>query len=146
MAGTGDESLDPYLDRVNFYWHLLMTYLDHKDAFGTRFCYPGPDQLTAYEKDLIRRISEDQSGQVPDQYTPWMSFYRGKYFQEAMAYKPVLTFLDLGDLPAFTVPRPGFAQRFQSLLFNVGVLFFYNLLFFTLAFFSFAAYDPRRSG
>lgn len=146
IADTEDESLDLYLRQVNLYWHQLMSYLDSKGAFGTRFCYPGPDQLTAYETTLIRKITEDQSGQVPDKFTSWMSFYRGKYFAEAMAYKPALTFLDLSDLPELTVPKPGFAQRLPSLLMNVGVLFFYNLLFFILAFFSFATYDPRRSG
>jgi ABC-type transport system involved in multi-copper enzyme maturation permease subunit len=146
VADTADESLDLYLRGVNLYWHQLMSYLDAKDAFGTRFCYPGPEEPTAYEKDLIRKITEDRSGQVADKYTPWMSFYRGKYFAEAMAYKPTLTFLDLTDLPAFAMPKPGFFQRLPSLLPNIGILFFYNLLFFALAFFSFAACDPRRSG
>ncbi len=145
LADTADESLDLYLRRVYVYWQQLMSYLDAKDAFGTRFCYPGPDRLTAYEMNLIRKITEDSSGQVPDQYTPWMSFYRGKYFAEAMAYKPSLTFLDLSDLPEFTVPRPGLFLRIRSLLSNVGLLLFSNLLFFTLASFSFAAWDPRRS-
>ncbi len=108
--------------------------------------YPAPDELTAYEKDLIKKITEDSSGLPPDQSTPWMIFYRGKYFQEAMAYKPKLTFLDLTDLPAFAVPKPKFIQRLSSSLPNIGILIFYNLLFFTLAFFSFAACDPRRNG
>ena len=146
LADTGEGPLDRYLRQVYTYWHQLMSYLDVKDAFGTRFMYPGSDELTAYEKDLIKKITEDHSGQVADQYTPWMSRYRGKYFAEAMAYKPALTFLDLTDLPAFTVPKPGFAQRLPSALLNIGILVFYNLLFFTLASFSFAACDPRRNG
>ena len=146
MADTGDESLDLYLRQVYLHWHQLMSYLDAKDAFGTRFMYPGPDELTAYEKDLIKKITEDRSGQVPDKYTPWMSFYRGQHFAEAMAYKPDLAFLDLTDLPAFTVPKPGFFQRLPSALLNIGILVFYNLVFFALAYFSFAACDPRRKG
>jgi ABC-type transport system involved in multi-copper enzyme maturation permease subunit len=146
LADTGDEALDRYLKGVNLYWHQLMGYLDNKDAFGTRFMYPGPNELTAYEKDLAKRITEDRSGQVPDKYTPWMSFYRGKYFAEAMAYKPALTFLGLSDLPEFNTPKPAFVERLPASLPNIGILFFYNLLFFTLAFFSFAACDPRRNG
>jgi ABC-type transport system involved in multi-copper enzyme maturation permease subunit len=146
MADTGDELLDRYLRQVYAYWHRLMSYLDAKDAFGTHFMYPGPNELTAHEKDLIKKITDDRSGQTPDQYTPWMSFYRGKYFAEAMAYKPALMFLDLTDLPAFTVPKPGFAQRLPSALLNIGILAFYNLARFVMAYFSFAACDPRRHG
>jgi ABC-type transport system involved in multi-copper enzyme maturation permease subunit len=146
LADTGDESLDRYLRRVNMYWHQLLAYLDAKNAFGARFCYPGPDDLTSYEKDLIKKITDDRSGQVADKYTPWMSRYTGKYFQEAIAYKPALTFLELADLPTFSVPEPGFAQKIRPALTNIGILFFYNLLFFALAYFSFAACDPRRTG
>jgi ABC-type transport system involved in multi-copper enzyme maturation permease subunit len=145
MADTGDESLELYLRQINMYWHQLMSYLDAKDAFGTKFCYPGPDTLTPYENELIRKITEDSSGQEANPNTPWMSRYNGKYYDEAMTYKPALTFLDLADLPAFTAPKSEFTQRLQSSLLNMGILFFYNLLFFTLAYYSFAAYDPRRS-
>jgi ABC-type transport system involved in multi-copper enzyme maturation permease subunit len=144
MADTGDESLRRCLRQVSLYWHQLMDYLDRKGALGTRFCYPGPDELTAYEKDLIKKITEDRAGWTQMKGTPWAFFYRGKYYAEAMAYKPPLTFLELGDLPVLKASELEFATKLRSSLFNIAILGFYNILFFVLAYFSFASYDPRR--
>ena len=143
-ADSGDESLKRYLRQVRLYWHQLMDYLDAKGAYGTRFGYPGPDEQTPYEKALIKKITEDCSGWMQTKPPSTFHFYRGKYYAEAMAYKPALTFLDLRDLPALKTPEPEFAARVRPSLFNVGILVFYNILFFVLAYFSFASYDPRR--
>jgi len=144
-ADTGDESLKRYLRQVSRYWHQLMDYLDVKGAYGTRFCYPGPDEQTPYEKELIKKITEDRAGWMQTKSPSQSHFYRGKYYAEAMAYKPALTFLDLGDLPAFKAPEPELAATLRPVLFNSVILAFYNILFFVLAYFSFANYDPRRT-
>jgi len=144
VADTGDEALKRCLRQIGLYWHQYMSYLDRKNAFGTRFCYPGPEELTPYEQELIKKITEDLSGRTVDTYQSWVIRYRGKYYDEAMKYRPKLTFLNLDDLPAFKSPELGLIDRLKPLLFNIGVLFFYNILFFVLAYFSFAGCDPRR--
>jgi ABC-type transport system involved in multi-copper enzyme maturation permease subunit len=144
-ADTGDESLKRYLRQINLYWHQYMSYLDQKNAFGTRFFYPGPDELTAYEKNLIKRITEDRSGLMNNMGVAWLVRYHGKFYDEAIRYKPQLTFLNLDDLPAFRAPEAEFAYRLKPSLFSIGILFFYNVLFFALTYFSFAKYDPRRT-
>jgi ABC-type transport system involved in multi-copper enzyme maturation permease subunit len=144
VMDTGNESLERYLQQVNLYWHQYMSYLDQKNAFGKRFAYPGPDELATYEKELIKKISEDVSGLIPNEYETWISHYSGKYLDEALKYRPKLTFLDLNDLPAFKAPEPAFIDRLKGSLFNIGILLFYNVLFIAVAYFSFANYDPRR--
>jgi ABC-type transport system involved in multi-copper enzyme maturation permease subunit len=145
VADTGNESLERYLQQVNLYWHQYMGYLDQKNAFGPRFIYPGPDELTPYEKGLIKKITEDVPGQISVKDASWLSYYSGKYRDEALRYRPELTFLNLDDLPEFKAPEPELADRLKSSLFNIEIVFFYNVLFFVLAYFSFANYDPRRS-
>ena len=144
LADTGDESLKRYLEQIVLYWHQYVSYLDQKNAYGTRFAYPGPDELTAYEKDLIKKISEDVSGQIERAGERWLSMYSGKYLDEALKYRPKLAFIDLNDLPAFKTPELGIIDRLKSSWFNLGILLFYNILFIALAYFSFANYDPRR--
>jgi ABC-type transport system involved in multi-copper enzyme maturation permease subunit len=143
-ADTGDESLKLFLRQVDFYWHQYMHYLDQKNAFGTRFCYPGPDELTPYEKELIKKITEDRPGQIADKYTTWITHYTGRYLEEALKYKPALTFLNLDDLPALKAPDSGLLDKLKPSLFHIGILVFYNMLCFVLAYFSLSNYDPRR--
>jgi ABC-type transport system involved in multi-copper enzyme maturation permease subunit len=143
-ADTGDESMKRYLHQISVYWHQLMDYLEAKGAYGTRFCYPGPDEQTTYEKDLVRKITEDRAGWV-HKIDNVVTFYQGRYYNEAMSYKLALTFLDLRDLPVLKTSEPEFATRLRQSLFNIGILTFYNILLFVLAYFSFANCDPRRA-
>lgn len=148
VADTGEDSASRYLRHVALYWHEYMRYLDEKDAFGLRFCYPGPDDQTPYEKDMIKKITDDFAALVRDKAVKWTgyyAFYRGRYFQEAVNYRPKLTFLNLEDLPAFESPELGMTERLRRSLPDIGILVFYNLLLFILAYFSFSVYDPRRS-
>jgi hypothetical protein len=123
---------------------LAADYLEAKGAYGTRFCYPGPDEQTTYEKDLVRKITEDRAGWV-HKIDNVVTFYQGRYYNEAMSYKLALTFLDLRDLPVLKTSEPEFATRLRQSLFNIGILTFYNILLFVLAYFSFANCDPRRA-
>lgn len=147
MADTAEDSVSRYLNRVVVYWNLLMRYLDGKDAFGLRFAYPGPDEQTPYEKDMIKKISDDILRLDRDKavtWTGWHTSYRGKFYEEAVKYRPKLSFLSLDDLPAFDASGLGMAERLRDAWLNIVILVFYNLLFFLLAYFSFARYDPRR--
>lgn len=143
VADTGEDSLSRYLRHVALYWHEYMRYLDEKDAFRWRFKYPGPEEQTPYEKALIEKITDD-STELLKSSKRWWARYQGKYLEEAMNYRPKLTFLNLEDLPAFKSPELGVTERLQGSLLNIVILVFYNLLFFVLAYFSFSIYDPRR--
>jgi len=143
MADTGEDSLSRYLRHVALYWHEYMRYLDEKDAFGWRFTYPGPEEQTPYEKALIKKITDD-STELLKSSKRWWARYRGKYYDEAMNYRPKLTFLNLEDLPVIKSPDLGMTERLQGSLLNIVILVFYNLLFFILAYFSFSMCDPRR--
>lgn len=142
MADTGEDSLSRYLRHVALYWHQYMRYLDEKGAFGLRFMYPGPEEQTPYEKALVIKITDDSTELLKGKGRS--ALYQGKYFEEALNYRPKLTFLNLEDLPAFNSPELAMTERLQGNLLNIIILVFYNLLFFILAHFSFSGYDPRR--
>ncbi len=148
MADTAEDSVSRYLHGIAAYWNQFMRYLDGKDAFGLRFAYPGPDEQTPYERDMVKKISDDFSRLDRDKAVTWTghyAFYQGKFLQEAVKYRPTLSFLNLDDLPAFAAPELGLAERLRGTLLNVFILVFENLLFFILAYFSFSRYDPRRT-
>jgi ABC-type transport system involved in multi-copper enzyme maturation permease subunit len=142
MADTGEDSLGRYLRHVALYWHEYMRYLDEKGAFGLRFTYPGPEEQTPYEKALIKKITDDSTELLKGKARSAM--YQGKYYDEALNYRPKLTFLNLEDLPAFKSPELGMTEGLQGNLLNIVIMVFYNLLFFVLTYFSFSIYDPRR--
>ncbi len=147
MADTDEDSVGRYLRGVAGYWDQFMRYLDGKHAFGLRFAYPGPDAQTAYETAMVQKISDDFARLDKEKAVTWSgyySFYRGTFFEEAVKYRPQLTFLNLDDLPAFAAPKIGLAERWRDAWLNIVILVFYNLLFFLLAYFSFSCYDPRR--
>jgi len=140
-ADTGEDSLNRFLHNTARYWDQYVGYLSEKDAFGLKYFFPGPEKLTPYEEDLVRKISDDRAGLIT---VGSHVDYRGKYLEEAMNYKPRIPFLNLDDMPRFIDSGQTLVQKIRDSFFNIVVLVLYNLGFFVLAHFSFNAYDPRQ--
>jgi ABC-type transport system involved in multi-copper enzyme maturation permease subunit len=140
-ADTGMDSLDRFFKQIVIYWHQYMNYMDGKDAFGLRYFYPGPKELTSYEQELLKKINEDPSRQIVKGRT---LRYTGKYLNEAVNYKPNITYIDLNDMPLFRFQPLGLANKTIDSFTNIIILLFSNLLFFILAHFSLNSYDPRK--
>jgi hypothetical protein len=109
-----------------------------------KYFFPGPEDLTPYEKELIKKINEDSSVKIAIAQRR-LFLYTGKYSQEALNYRPNIPYIDLDDMPVFSFQSLGFADKLKASSINIFVLVFYNLLFFILAHFSFNCYDPRRT-
>lgn len=139
-AATGEDSLNRFLHNVARYWDQYVGYLSEKDAFGLKYFFPGPEKLTPYEEDMIRKISADRAGLIS---VGSHVDYRGKYLDEAMNYKPRIPFLNLDDMPRFIDSGQTLLEKMKASFINIFVLVLYNLGFFVLAHFSFNAYDPR---
>jgi ABC-type transport system involved in multi-copper enzyme maturation permease subunit len=140
-ADTGEDSLNRFLHNTARYWDQYVSYLSEKDAFGLKYVFPGPEKLTPYEEDLVRKISDDRAGLIT---MGSHVDYRGKYLEEAMNYKPPIPFLNLDDMPRFADTGQTLLEKLKAAFFNIIVLVLYNLGFFVLAHFSFNAYDPRQ--
>jgi len=141
-ADTGVDSLDRFFECVVLYWHQYMHYMDEKGAFGLKYFFPGPEELTPYEKELVKKISEDPSWQTAKGKAIQ---YKGKYLKEAMNYRPNIAYINLDDMPTFTFHSLGLADKIGASSISIIILVFYNLLFFILAHFSFNSYDPRKA-
>ncbi len=141
MSDTGNDSMTRYLERLHIYWRQVMSYLEGRNAFGFRFFFPGPPDLTLYEKELVAKINEDKAGLLP---RGRMLSYVGKYSHEAQNYRPQLEHLDLSDMPAFVPPALKAGDRLVIALPVITVLLGYNFVLFMAAYFSLQRYDPRR--
>jgi len=140
-ADTGVDSINRFFQQINLYWHQYLRYMEEKGAFGLKYFYPGPEELTPYEKELIKKINSDPSWQT----VPGRSIlYVGKYLKEAMDYKPNIPSIDLSDMPVFKFQPLGLSEKIGACFINMIVLIFYNLLFLILAHLSFNSYDPRK--
>jgi ABC-type transport system involved in multi-copper enzyme maturation permease subunit len=140
-ADTGVDSINRFFQQINLYWHQYMRYMEDKGAFGLKYFYRGPEELTPYEKELIKKISADPSWQT----APGRSIlYSGKYLKEAMDYKPNIPSIDLSDMPVFKFQTLRLSEKIEACFINMIVLIFYNLLFLILAHLSFNSYDPRK--
>jgi ABC-type transport system involved in multi-copper enzyme maturation permease subunit len=141
IGDTGEDSLNRYLQGIARYWDQYVRYLTDKNAFGLKYFFPGPEELTPYEEAMVRKINEDRAGLIS---VGRHVDYRGKYLEEAMNYKPKVEFLNLGDMTRFTNPKITLVDKTKAALFNFSIMLFYNLFLFVLAHFSFNSYDPRR--
>jgi ABC-type transport system involved in multi-copper enzyme maturation permease subunit len=132
-AETGRENLTRFFEQISLYWHQLVRYLEGKDAFSLRYFYPYPEKFNPEENAFLAKFGSVMGGQKWAQYQDELNKYNQKVFG----------FLDLGDLPVFEFHDSDLAARAGRVLPNAFVLFFYNFLFFILAYFSFRRYDPR---
>lgn len=138
LADTGEDSLARFMSQIEIYWREYVRYLSDKKAFGLRYFYPYPEQFTAQEKELMDKIAKDY---VENRS---VGTYQGRYFREAYNYNPEIKNLDLSDLPIFTIPGRTSQEKIRQAIPQILILVIYNLLFLTLAHFSFNHYDPRR--
>jgi len=141
VADTGVESLYRFFQEINLYWHQYMRYMDKKDAFGIKYFFPGSEELTPYEKELIKKINEDPSWQTVRGRTV---SYTGKYLKEAMDYRPNIAYIKFDDMPSFRFQQYRLSDKLASSFFNIIILIFYNLSLLALAHYSFNRYDPRK--
>jgi ABC-type transport system involved in multi-copper enzyme maturation permease subunit len=135
IAGTGQSNLNLFFQQLTFYWHQYVRYLHEKDAFSLKYFFPGPEELTLEEKEIISGVDEAFK-KGPD-------YWESEAGKRAMNYNPQLSYLNLGDLPVFQFRKPSFLERIKTISFNALILIFYNLLVLILAHFSFNRYDPR---
>jgi len=134
-AGTGQDYLNRFFQQLALYWHQYVHYLDEKDAFSLKYFYPFSKEFTLEEQELLIKL--DTAFMERD----WEN--RTKYSKEAERYNQNIDYLDLEDLPVFNFYKQNFLDKIKVVIFNILIIFFYNLVFFILAYFSLARYDPR---
>jgi len=132
-AGTGRKNASRFFEQVFTYWQQYVRYLEDKNAFSLRYFYPYSDSLSPAEKAFLNSLSAADA----KERLSLLQSERKKFNQKEY------DFLNLNDMPVLTYYEPHFGERIKGILPNVLVLFFYSLLFFLLAHFSFARYDPR---
>lgn len=136
-AGTGQDNLNRFFQQLTLYWHQYVRYLRENAAFSLKYFFPGPEELTPEEKELISKI--DEAWQKTRE-RPW---WKSEVFKKARDYNPEIKYLSLDDMPLFIFHPQGFFDRVKSIFFNILILIFYNVVIFTLGYFSFSRYDPR---
>jgi ABC-type transport system involved in multi-copper enzyme maturation permease subunit len=140
IAGTGQNCFNLFFQQLTVYWNQYVRYLHEKDAFSLKYFFPGPEELTLEEKEIISGVNEAMDAWKKEGQVFWT---RSEAYKRAMNYNPQLSYLNLGDLPVFQFRKPGFLERIKTISFNALILIFYNLLALILAHFSFSRYDPR---
>ncbi len=135
IAGTGQGNLKLFFQQLTLYWHQYVRYLHEKDAFSLKYFFPGPEELTLEEREIISEVNEA--------FKKAPGWWKSEAYKRAMNYNPQLTYLNLGDLPIFQFRKPDFLERIKTISFNALILIFYNLLVLIFAHFSFNRYDPR---
>jgi len=90
--------------------------------------------------------SLDYFNRVSQEYRTLYYDYQGKKVREAVKNNPTFdsnSFLDVSDRPRFNFREEPLKNRVEAVLFYCGLLLFYNVLFFALAFVGFLRYDVR---
>jgi hypothetical protein len=135
VAGTGQNNLNLFFHQLTLYWHQYVRYLHEKDAFSLKYFFPGPEELTLEEREIISGTDEA--------FHKGQGWWRSEAYKRVTNYNPQLSTLNLADLPVFQFRKAEFLERIKTISFNALVLIFYNLLALILAHFSFNRYDPR---
>lgn len=135
IAGTGQNNLNLFFQQLTMYWNQYVRYLHEKDAFSLKYFFPGPEELTLEEKEIISRVNEA--------FKKGPGWWKSEVGKSAMGYNPQLSYLNLGDLPVFQFRKQNFLERIRTISINALILIFYNFLVLMLAHFSFNRYDPR---
>ncbi len=135
IAGTSQNNLNLFFQQLNLYWHQYVRYLHERDAFSLKYFFPGPEELTLEEREIISGMNEA--------FQKGAGVWKSEAHKRATNYNPQLSYLNLDDLPIFQFQKPGFLERIKTISFNTLILIFYNLLVLMLAHFSFNRYDPR---
>ena len=90
--------------------------------------------------------SLDYFNRVSQEYQALFYDYQRKKTQEAVKNDPTFdsnSFLDVSDRPRFNFREEPLKNRIEAVLFYWGILFFFNIVFFALAFVGFLRYDVR---
>lgn len=135
VAGTGRNNLNLFFQQLTLYWHQYVRYLHEKDAYSLKYFFPGPEELTLEEREIISGMNEA--------FQKGPEMWKSEAHKRAANYNPQLSTLNLADLPVFQFQRPGFLKRIKMISFNMVILIFYNLVVLILAHLSFNRYDPR---
>lgn len=138
IAGTGQDNLNLFFQQLTLYWHQYVRYLHEKDAFSLKYFFPGPEELTLEEREIISGMNEA--------FQKGSEVWKSEAHKRATNYNPQLSTLNLADLPVFQFRKAEFLGRIKTISFNALLLIFYNLLALILAHFSFNRYDPRLNG
>jgi ABC-type transport system involved in multi-copper enzyme maturation permease subunit len=137
MAGTGRENIRQFFQQILTYWQQYVLFLEQKDAFSLRYFYPYSEKFSPDEKSLLGKLSLD--------WKDWKG-RASRLDSEGKKYdEKEFEYLNLGDMPIFKFFEPRFGEKIKGISRNVLALFFYNLVFFLLAHFSFNRYDPRMT-
>lgn len=136
LATTGQDTLKRFFLQLTLYWHHYVRYLHEKDAYSIKYFFPGPEELTQEEKELISGINEVRLKREG-------AWWGSETYKKARNYKSEIKYLNLNDMPVFSFNHQGLTERIKVVSFNIFILFLYNLLVFMLAHLSFIKYDPR---
>jgi len=90
--------------------------------------------------------SLDYFNRVSGEYRTLYYDYQGEKVREAVKNDPTFnssSFLDVSDRPRFNFREEPLKNRIEAVLLYWGILFFFNIVFFALAFVGFLRYDVR---
>jgi len=117
LVGTNLDQAMQFLNRIRTYREALTRYMYDQKAFSSSLFFT---------RNII-----DETPQI----TSWDEL---KVFQSENQLP-----LELPDLPEFKLARPNVVYVFAQGIIDLGLLMFWNILLFTIAFVSFLRYDAR---
>jgi ABC-type transport system involved in multi-copper enzyme maturation permease subunit len=139
LAGTDLANLEHFRNRVKLHTNEVVEYIRSKTKNFSSISYFTPTKEGDHSKmikeiDRIMSLLRESSGK-----SHWLEEYR-KWEAQKLKQTPSP---NLQDLPRFTYGPESLARILRRTISHVMLLFFINVLFFTLSFVAFLKYDVR---